>query len=426
MGRLLLATSNLENLHRAARDVCGRVRHTAWQHLKSELDAFELLPIRRLRRIQKQLREGTYRFSAKWGYAKRKSGGSRRGITVHNLNDRIVQRSLLNTIRSQKAELQARLGEIPRLLQTSTSFAGIPGRGVPEAIRLAYQSIRAGALAYAYSDMKDFFPCVPRHDVVELLRTNIDDTQFVDLFTAALETEIANRAEIETWSALFPLSEVGVAQGSLLSTLVGNLALRHFDARLNRPPLTTVRYLDDFLILAADLNLVAVGFAGAVEELAALGMTCYQPHDGSQKAALGLAADGFDFLGCHVHPDGVSPARRARRKLLRDIALALASAKRAIRQFQKTDERRRAEVAYSQTLVHIDKKVRGWGDAYRFVSNRVAFSQMDVEIDGMLNDFQQWFRRNERQTTDPRVRRRMRGISLLADTPPADGLSQTP
>ena len=41
-------------------------------------------------------------------------------------------------------------------------------------------------------------------------------------------------------------------------------------------------------------------------------MTCYQPDDGSQKAFLGSVAGGFDFLGCRVHPDGVSPARAGR------------------------------------------------------------------------------------------------------------------
>lgn len=412
--------SNLESLHRASRSVCSQVRHTAWPHLLRELAGFERAPIRQLRRIQKQLREGSYRFSPKRGYAKRKSGGSRRGITVHNINDRIVQRALLNAMHSPAVKTQALLGAIPQFLRRATSFAGTPGRGVPEAIDLARRTIRRGARAYAYSDMKDFFPRVPRKDVVDLVRENVEDSAFVDLFAAALETEIENHAEMEAWLALFPLSQVGVSQGSLLSTLAGNLALRDFDAQLNDDRYTMIRYLDDFLILAADLDTVAAGFSEAVEHLSRLGMECYQPGDGSHKAALGLVVDGFDFLGCRVHPSGISPSRKARQKLLRDIASMIATAKSEIVCYRQAGARRRTESAFAQTLVHIDRKIRGWGDAYRFVSNRVAFAQIDVQIDRMLNGFQYWFHHHERGATDDRARRRMRGIALLADTPPTD------
>jgi RNA-directed DNA polymerase len=424
MGQLLLAASNLETLHRAVSEIRSHVRRTAWPQLLAELQAFDRAPVRRLKQIQKQLRDGSYRFSPKLGYAKRKSGGSRRGITVHGLNDRIVQRALLNVLHSKDAKLRKQLGEIPTILQNPRSFAGTPGRGVPEAIDLVHRTIRGGAMAYAYSDMKDFFPCVLRQDVVELLRGNIDDEAFVALFAAALETEIANRDEVEPWLTLFPLTEVGVAQGSLLSTLAGNLCLRHFDARLNNEHWTTVRYLDDFVILAADLDRVKAGFAEAVQELARLGMSCYQPGDGSQKATLGLATDGFDFLGCAVHPDGISPARRARRKLLRDIVSAITAGKRDILHFRQPSERRRTELAYCQTLVHIDKKVRGWGDAYRFVTNRVAFAQLDREIDSLVNDFEHWFRRQTSDASEPRLKRRMLGVALLADTPPLSDKNQ--
>jgi hypothetical protein len=72
---------------------------------------------------------------------------------------------------------------------------------------------------------------------------------------------------------------------------------------------------------------------------------------------------------------------------------------------------------YAQTLVRIDRKLRGWGDAYRFVSNRVAFAQIDSEAGRMLDQFQGWFARQYR-TADERTRRRISGIALLSDTPP--------
>lgn len=417
MVKLVQAASSLDNLYRAWRDVRAQIQRTSWPEIAAEMTEVEAAPLRTLRRIRQQLQSGRYEFSRKWGYVKRKSGGSRRGITVHGVRDRIVQRSILNVIYTTDGDLQHCLGELPRVLQTPTSFAGAPGRGVPEAVAMAVNAMHAGARAVAYSDVKDFFPFVPRHDVVEFVKANVDDEGFVELFRAALETEIRNRDEVAPWLELFPTAEVGVAQGSLLSVLVGNLALRHFDVRLNQDPLVTIRYLDDFAIFGPSLAAVRDGFQAAQDELAKLGMTCYEPDDGSQKAALGVVESGFDFLGCRIHPSGLSPARRARRKLRREIAATIAEGKSQMRQFGKDTSRRRTEQAYAQTLVRIDKKVRGWGDAYRFVSNRLAFAQLDAEIDRMIDAFHSWSYRKW-QVADARVRRRIQGVALLSDTPP--------
>ena len=73
---------------------------------------------------------------------------------------------------------------------------------------------------------------------------------------------------------------------------------------------------------------------------------------------------------------------------------------------------------FAQTLVRIDKKVRGWGDAYRFVSNRVAFSQLDAVIDRACSTTTGDGSRRVSKGADPRTRRRTLGVALLADTPP--------
>jgi len=416
MGKLLLAASQLDRLFQAWRDVRRQARRSSWPLVAAEFEALEAAPLRVLRSLGQELRAGRYEFAPKLGYTKRKSGGSRRGITVQGLRDQIVQRAMLDVIQSREPGLAAHLGKIPALLRTSTSYAGVPGRGVPEAMAAVAQAIRAGATHVALSDMKDFFPRVPRGDVVALFEAEVADPEFVQLFRRGLETELTNAAEVREWLDLFPLSEIGVAQGSLFSVLVGNLALRHFDARLNRDARTTIRYLDDFAILGRSFHEVREGFAAAEDELAKLGMTCYAPGDGSQKAALGRVSAGFDFLGCRVHPDGISPGRKAKRKLLHEIAAIIAEAKHRMRGWVATEVPRRAEPAYAQTLARIDRKICGWGDAFRFVSNRVAFAQLDREIDELLAAFHGWYAQQFR-AAEAATRRRIAGISLLSDTP---------
>ena len=76
---------------------------------------------------------------------------------------------------------------------------------------------------------------------------------------------------------------------------------------------------------------------------------------------------------------------------MREIQQLIAAGKDRIREAGAPAFRRRAEAMYVQTLAQIDRKICGWGNAFRFVSNRVAFAQMDEEIDRLLGDFQGWF-----------------------------------
>ena len=416
MGKLALATSELDHLFRAYRDVRKRIQKSLWPHLAMELSHFEEAPVGALRDLQARLRTGAYRFSPKPGYAKKKSGGSRRGITVHGLEDRIVQRAILNLLQSPKRTIQEQLGELPRWLDYPMNFAGVPGRGVPEAITMAVTLHNQGAQAYALSDIKEFFPNVPRADVVSLIRVNVSDDDFTTLFQAALETEIANMEDIQPWLHLFPIGETGIAQGSLLSVVVANLSLRHFDSRLNQGTLKTIRYLDDFAIFGPDLLTVKRGFQEAQEELSKFGMTCYEPGDGSQKAFQGLIARGYDFLGCRIHPDGIAPGRASKRKLISEISATIRETKTEIQAILAQGTRRRSEAMYLQSLAQIDRKLRGWGDAYQFVTNRVAFTQIDTAVDRLLGSYASWFHLAISQAS-PREKRRALGVALLADTP---------
>lgn len=420
MGHLALAVSELDRLFAAWRQVRSTTLRSRWPQVRREAEAFDATPLARLSELQVALRRGDFEFAPKHGYAKRKSGGSRRGITVHSISDRIVQRSILSVFFARESRLRDRLGALPGILEHPASFAGNPGRGVPEAVARVAEALRHGSRAFAYSDMKDFFPRIERSDVVELVRSETGEEEFAELFRRALQTELSNPGDLRDFLDLFPGPERGVAQGSLLSVLAGNLVLRNFDRRFSETGVVLVRYLDDFALLTESVSAAQQWFAIAQEELERVGMTCYSPGDGSHKAGLGRVTEGWDFLGCRIHPDGISPSRRNSRRLLRDLRAMIQRAQATILEFQADPTKRRAiESTYAQTLVQLDRRIRGWGAAYRFVSNRVVFSQLDVAIDRLVADFQGWFGR-VLAGESPRVRRRSLGIMLLADNPPRD------
>lgn len=220
---------------------------------------------------------------------------------------------------------------------------------------------------------------------------------------------------------MFPSDEVGVPQGSSLSAFAGNIVLRDFDRKLNGRGISTIRYIDDFVILGPNERYVRKAFEQGCMILSSLQMTAYAPWENSEKATMGKIEDGIDFLGCHLNAQGVMPSRHAQRKFIKDLQITIRRAKTGIRRFSNVRLQRRAEDTYLQTLTRIDRKIRGWGDSYGFATLRQPFRQLDPPIDVLIDDFGTWFEGcvagRENQT-----RRRMLGVALLADAKAADSI----
>lgn len=404
------------------------VLQRSWAHVRSgatssrdpavlaELGQIEQDSLRYLRRVQRQISQGTFIFTPQRGVVVEKDGKKPRPIVIASLTNRLVQRAILDVCQSDDAAVRRRLGCVPALLATPTSVGGLPGKGVRTAIELIQEAQAAGATHYVRSDIQDFFTRIRKADIHAFLDTEISDPRFVDLFKRGLATDLANadkRHIIRHWS-LFPDPVRGVPQGSSLSALCANIALADFDRRLNGKGITTVRYLDDFVILGSGANAVSAAWRSAQSILAGFGMVAHQPDGTSKKAARGSLQDGFDFLSFTFKGSSLAPTRAAKADLIAAVSELIRASKTTIGSVG--GEPRRAQASFAQSLVAIDNKVRGWGDAFRSTNQRVVFNQLDVRLDGMLDDYVAWFRRYQ-SDRDRTVRRRMWGIALLSDTP---------
>jgi hypothetical protein len=290
----------------------------------------------------------------------------------------------------------------------------LPGRGVPEAIVLIQGAIAGGAKWYVRTDVKGFFQTIPKPNIEQFLRANLaNDPEFVGVFMRALDTELENEAEVRAVIDLFPIGPIGVPQGSALSALCANIVLREFDAKLNGRGLCTVRYLDDFVILGPNRSAVLKGWERAQDMLKAFGMECHDPSAGGPKAGMGEIAKGFEFLSFHIDEGDVYPSSEARQKFLTDLRDAIGSARTAI--LAAKDEPRRAEPRFIQSLELLDRKIRGWGDAFAATTKRLVLAQLDGEIDKIVAGYLGWFGR-VRRSRSPTHQRRLMGIALLVDT----------
>lgn len=405
----------LDNLWDAWHAVRRRALASSDPETAREAREIDQSPAKHIRALHEALRHGEFRFASQRGVLKFKKGKTPRPIVVSPVRNRLVQRAVLDVLQSSKPRIAKRLGDIPKVLGTPTSVGGIPGRGAPEAVALIRRAILDGATHYVRSDIKEFFTKVPIPNVLDYLLAQTQDAALVRFVHEALKVELSNAEEpkVRDWINLFPGNDIGVPQGSSLSALCANIVLREFDAEFNGRGIVMVRYIDDFVMLGRSERSLRRAWAAAESSLKKLGLEVHSPFPGSAKASSGLVRDGFDFLSFRFHDDKISPSRTAKQKLLAGIEKILRDARLAMR---SNASPRRAEPRLVQALDAIDRRIRGWGDAFRDVDQRVEFAQMDAEIREILGRFLGRLFRGSMSVNTPEAMRTL-GVALLFDTP---------
>ena len=159
------------------------VRHREAPKSRQETREFGADLPRKLKAIQKRLREKPYKFSRQFGATPEKDKGKgKRPLVIAPIEDRIVQRAILDVLQDADD-----LTQVQAILATPTSIGGIRGRGVEHAINLIEDAYVSGDANFvAGSDISGFFTKIPQSEVVAFIGSQTDDCEFIDLFTRAL------------------------------------------------------------------------------------------------------------------------------------------------------------------------------------------------------------------------------------------------
>lgn len=396
----------------------------AWQKVRSnglssssedtrtKIHKFDEDSLYQLTLIQRQLSEKRFHFAPQKGLPieKKKGSGKYRPVVLAPIRNRIVQRVLLNV-------LQADVPAIKKVLETPTSIGGIPKRGTRHAIKLIVDAMEDGARWFVSSDISGFFTKIPKKHVVNFIKSEIKDATFLDLFARAMDTTLENEKELGAHRDLFPIDDEGVAQGSPLSPLMGNILLHKFDEVLNGRGMTCVRYIDDFIILGPSRMAVMKTMKTATAMLDAFSMEVYDPKERPDKAGFGQVSDGFDFLGCHINPGQVAPSKDARGRLIEKVNAIILTGKKAVHATANNDKPTEHLQCQIQTLIKINGVLKGWGHAFSFCKAPDVMNTLDAKVDAMTYEFMQLCH-NLGVGKSTQQRRRILGISLLTDIPP--------
>ena len=407
MGTLYEDVRSSNNLHEAWRHVKKSALTSSNGTIRGSASEFEHQHQRHLRTIQDQLRTGRFRFDDVEGVLKDKKerlakGKDPRPIAIGTMRNRVVQRAVLQVLQPRKSldpkspnsryevRQDRRIGKLNAVNRSPFGVGGLlaPYGGVEPAIRHVMSAMEAGATHYFQSDIKAFFTKIPTKDVIEVIRTETQDNQLTDLFAAALEVNLANEQELQTYARLFPKDGKGVAQGSSLSAFAGNVLLYDFDHELNGMGVAAVRYIDDIFILGDDPTKLAVAVEFASDFFKRLSMSLYPPVPSSDKAASGLCRDAFNFLGCTIQPRRCVPSSASITKMLSDVRDSFSRSKGAIRELVSGADAFDPQLSRSATLDRIGRKLFGWEKSFSFATDAQAFSHVDAKVAGYGENFE--------------------------------------
>jgi hypothetical protein len=275
--------------------------------------------------------------------------------------------------------------------------------------------MQSGAGWYIRSDIKGFFTQIPREKVLQIISDKIQDPLFNKLLADAVKTELENLDELGKNRELFPLYDIGVAQGCCLSPLIGNILLHDFDVRMNEGGILCLRYIDDFLILASSEKAVMGALKRAIRLLNKHKLEAYNPLVDTDKAEIGKTEKGLEFIGCDIHPGLIRPARKSRKRLLNKINDLF---KESVQLMSNPVILSKKRKTFVETLDSASSVIRGWGNQYSFCNDIAITNYLDDEIENLLQNYIRSYEevkinilKNEKLHL-----RRLLGVHLLSDS----------
>jgi hypothetical protein len=224
---------------------------------------------------------------------------------------------------------------------------------------------------------------ISKSAVGDIIAKAVDDDAFMELFRQAIHVELNNLTALREHAERFPTEDIGVAQGSALSPLLGNIILADFDAQMNKGDCRCIRYIDDFIVLGPTEAAVMARLRAARRILDTLGMTFAL--DKTSSSAIPIT-NSFEFLGIEIHNGLIRPAGKARAKFLASVKETFDQGRKALIGYRNGHPLEKSQ-ALLGTLKRVDGTVQGWGKHYRFCTDPRCFQNLDVQLAALIGNY---------------------------------------
>lgn len=241
----------------------------------------------RLNRLARDLRRQAFQFSDLRPHLIPKSSGKDRLICVPTVQDRIVQRALLNFLSNRYADR----------LANKISYGFVKDRGVKKAVHDACEIRSKFGWVYK-TDIASFFDSIDRSHLERALKAVVRERSLHPLLAQAIDCEIATTkgSVAKRISRLGIKDGRGVRQGMPLSPFFSNIMLAGFDRAIAQQSLRAVRYADDLIFFASSYSECEHLAEFCTHHLAPIGLTVPPIQLGS-KSVIYEPNEPAEFLG---------------------------------------------------------------------------------------------------------------------------------
>lgn len=230
-------------------------------------------------------------------------------------------------------------------------------------------------------DIEGFFDHVHHKKLMTLLRKRINDQKLLDLIWRFLRAGVME-------GQLFKKTDEGTPQGGVLSPLLANIYLNHFDRwfadranigggsttanrrlrlrKAGHANFMMVRYADDFVVFSNGTKEETAAFKDEVKDWLAteLKLTLSE-----EKTALTHYTDGFNFLGYTFKK---TLAREGKDREVVVTYPSTASVERAIRRISDLTDRATLRNSPEDQVDALNAFLRGWGEYFRHSSAKAT------------------------------------------------------
>jgi RNA-directed DNA polymerase len=371
-----------------------RCLEAAWRNVRSnglaskseasrkDIQKFDEDPAKNLRSLKSRLGHGSFKFPPARGVPIPKPGKKDiRPIVIADVETRIVQRAILDVLQG--------IDTLQPFFRNPYSFGGIkrqkdePLAAVPAAIKAVLDAIGGGARYVACADISGFFTRISKSAVSDIVSEAVGDDEFMSLFRQAIHVELSNLAQLREHADRFPTEDIGVAQGSALSPLLGNIILADFDRQMNEGDCHCIRYIDDFMVLGPTDGAVMARLRLAKRILGGLGMTFALDKTSSHAIPV---TGSFEFLGIELHNGLIRPTGKARTKFLTALRGTFEQGRKALIGYRNGQPLLKAE-ALLGTLKKADGVIQGWGKHYWFCNDQRCFENLDIQLGEFIREY---------------------------------------
>ncbi len=272
------------------------------------------------------------------------------------------------------------------------SYGFRPGRGCHDAIQAIFDSIRYKPKWVMDADIAKCFDKIDHKALMKKLNTTSPIRKQI---RAWLKAGVMDKGE---WHA----TEAGTPQGGVISPLLANIALHGLEeavkelARTQREKqkLTVIRYVDDFVIIHEDREIIDRAQTVVAKWLKGMGLELKAEKTKITHTLKG-EKPGFDFLGFNIrqYETGKYRANKSPQGIPLGFKTLIKPSNKSVgKHKERLSEMVASHKATPQTALisRLNPIIRGWSNYYRTVVSKETYSDMDNYL---WNILWQWAKR---------------------------------